>query len=102
MKKILLIATCILSLYAVENQEINTRYFGGLSENKVILPKSAIYSAPLIVTEEVFVAKSANDIDKVIEEQKLNDIKDATSAKEFLEDRSGHLYGGLSQSKLKF
>ena len=100
MKKLVLLITCIVSLYATSSNEQTPRYFGGLSQNKVSLPKSSIYTAPLIVTEEVFSAQSADDIDKVVQQQQQNDIASGKSAKEFLEDRSGHLYGGLSENNI--
>ena len=100
MKKLVLLTTCIVSLYASSTNEQTPRYFGGLSQNEVVLPKSSTYSAPLVVTEEVFIAKNADDIDKVVQKQKLNDIASGKSAKEFLEDRTGHLYGGLSENNI--
>ena len=102
MKKLVLLATSIVSLYAISSNEETSRYFGGLSQNEVLLPKSSTYTAPLIVTEEVFAAKNADDIDKVVQKQKQKDIASGKYVKEFLEDRSGHLYGGLSENKLNF
>ena len=100
MIKIILLTTCMLNLYAISTSEKAPRYFGGLSQNEVLLPKSSTYSAPLIVTEEVFVAKNTDDIDKVVQKQKVSDIASGKYVKEFLEDRSGHLYGGLSENKI--
>lgn len=78
------------------------RYFGGLSNGDLSLAKSAVYSAPLVVTEEVFVAKSSNEIDIIVEKQKDDDILKKKDAVEFISEKSGHLYGGLSEGKLNF
>ena len=55
----------------------------------------------MIVTEEVFSAKTSDDMDAVVEKQQKKDISEGKSAKEFLVNTQGHLYGGLSESKLK-
>lgn len=100
MKKLIILAIYIVNIYASSLIEENKRYFGGYSQNKVILIKSTIHTAPLVVTEEVFNAKSPDDIDRAVEKQQLADIAKGITAKEFLEDRAGHLYGGFSENKI--
>ena len=100
MKKIILFSILAISLYADATKEDNIRYFGGYSQNEVKLIKSNTYTAPLIVTEAVFNAKSSEDIDKVVQIQQEADIASGKTAKEFLQDRSGHLFGGLSENKI--
>lgn len=99
MKKLILISLTIGSLLLADT---DTRYFGGVSNGELHVAKSLKYTAPLVVTEEVFTAKSSDDIDKVVEEKKLFDIKNGNGAKEFIEDKTGHFYGGLSEGKLSF
>ena len=82
--------------------EDTKRYFGGISEVKAELPKSLTYSAPVIVTAEVFRAKDDVEFDKAIEGQKQEQIDSGKVAKEFLENDNGHLFGGISEGKLSF
>lgn len=91
------VATCSLVL-----ADVDSRYFGGESNGNLHVAKSVKYLAPLIITEEVFIAKSSDDIDNLIEDKKLIDIKNGNGAKEFIQDTSGHLYGGLSEGELSF
>ena len=92
------VATCSLVLADIDS----TRYFGGESNGELIVAKSLKYTAPLVVTEEVFIAKSSDDIDKVVEEKKTFDIKNGNGAKEFIVEKTGHLYGGYSEGTLNF
>lgn len=101
MKKFLALSICVLSLYADIHEDNNIRYYGGYSQNEVLLVKSKTYTAPIVVTEKIFNAKSSADIDKVIQTQQNKDISMGISAKEFLKERTGHLYGGYSESALK-
>jgi len=101
LKNLIILALFILNIHANSQKDLNIRYFGGYSENELILPKSETYNAPVIVTEEVFSAKTSDDIDAVVEKQQKKDIADGKTAKEFLQNTKGHLYGGLSESKLK-
>ena len=101
MKKLTLVCLHIVTCSLV-SADADTRYFGGVSNGELNIAKSVKYTAPLVVTEEVFIAKSSDDIDKVVEENKLFDIKNGNGAKEFIEDKTGHLYGGLSESELSF
>ncbi|MCW8896164.1 hypothetical protein [Sulfurimonas sp.] len=100
MKKIILFSILAISLNADLTTDDTTRFFGGYSQNEVKLIKSDTYTAPLVVTEEVFNAKSSDDIDRVVQEQQKADIASGKTAKEFLQDSSGHLFGGLSENKI--
>ena len=100
MKTLITIFVFVLSLHANSTDDNSVRYFGGHSQGELILPKSTTHTAPLVTTEEVFSAKSASDIDKVVESNQLKDIASGKTAKEFLEDKTGHLYGGLSENKI--
>ena len=88
----------ILSANSFE-EEKEQRYYGGYSENKLSIVKSKHYTAPIVVTEEVFNAKKPEDIDKIVEKQREIEIKKGLSAKEFLEENSGHLYGGIMENR---
>jgi len=88
LKKIILFSILTISLYADLTHEDTTRFFGGYSENEVKLIQSNTYTAPLIVTEDVFNAKSSDDIDKVVQIQQEADIASGKTAKEFLQDRT--------------
>ena len=100
LKNIILFSILSICLYAETTKEDTTRFFGGYSQNEVKLIKSNTYTAPLVVTEGVFNAKSSEDIDKVVQKQQKADIASGITAKEFLEDKTGHLYGGLSENKI--
>ena len=76
------------------------RYFGGLSQNRLNLPKSSVYTAPIVVTQEVFEAKDVNEIEDQIKKNKLIDKIEGKSPESFLEDTDGHLFGGLSQNPI--
>lgn len=83
--------------YLVPSECLLERYFGGLSQNKVELPNSELYNSSYTVNEKIFDAKDAQDIAQEIKKQKISNTIEAKEAKEFLEESSGHLYGGLSQ-----
>ena len=101
MKTLILISLHLLTCSLIV-ADTDTRYFGGVSNGDLHIAKSMKYTAPLIVTEEVFTAESSDDIDKVVEDNKLFDIENGNGAKEFIEDKTGHLYGGLSEGELSF
>lgn len=73
------------------------RYFGGLSQNKLNILKSTKFTGPITVTQKVFEAKSVQDIEEQIQKQKITDEVEGKVAKAFLEEKDGHLFGGLSQ-----
>jgi len=100
LKKMILFSALAISLSADSIKEDRTRFYGGYSQNEVELIKSKTYTAPLVVTEDVFNAKSSEDIDKVVQRVQKADIASGKTAKEFLEDREGHLYGGVSENTL--
>ena len=103
MKYLVLFSILLLSLLANSSSlhvEDKHRYFGGLSEVKANLPKSAIYSAPVVITAEVFSAKDDKEFNKAIEEQTQEQKITKKIAKEFLENNNGHLFNGLSEGKL--
>lgn len=100
MKNIVLLSLFVIGVYADAAGDDSTRYYGGYSENEVNIIKSKIHTAPLVVTEEVFNAKTAEDIDRVVEKKQADDIAKGISAKEFLQERTGHLYGGYSENKI--
>lgn len=100
LKKLIIFCICVANIYANSAKDDSTRFFGGYSQNEVKLIKSNTYTAPLVVTEGVFNAKSSDDIDKVVQRQQEADIASGKTAKEFLEDRTGHLFGGLSQNRI--
>lgn len=83
--------------YLAPQECIVNRYFGGVSENTLILPKSSTYTAPVTITKEVFEAKSVKEIEVEINKKKIIDKIEGKLAKAFLEDTTGHLYGGISQ-----
>lgn len=104
MKVLILLFIYIIGLYANDalHVEDSKRYFGGMSEAKAELPKSLTYSAPVIVTEEVFSAKDDTQYDEAIQEQKQEQLNSGKVAKEFLQNDKGHLFGGFSQGELSF
>ncbi|MCF6309734.1 MAG: hypothetical protein L3J19_04545 [Sulfurimonas sp.] len=71
-----------------------------MSQNKLNLPKSSLYSAPIIVIQEVFEAKDVEAIEEQIEKNKIIDKIEGKTAQAFLEDKNGHLFGGLSQTPI--
>ncbi|MDY0123285.1 hypothetical protein [Sulfurimonas sp.] len=83
--------------YLVPSECLLERYFGGLSQNSVELPNSELYHSSHAVNEKIFNAKDAQEIEEEIAKQKISDTIEAKEAKEFLNESSGRLYGGLSQ-----
>jgi len=83
--------------YLVPDECLLVRHFGGLSQNKVNLVKSDNYSLNVPVTQEVFTAKNTTVIDIEVEKQKSMDLVTGKATKEFLPDKDGHLFGGLSE-----
>jgi len=96
MRILIILLIFVFNIYANDSK----RYFGGLSEVKANLPKSAIYSAPVVITAEVFSAKDDKEFNKAIEEQTQEQKITKKIAKEFLENNNGHLFNGLSEGKL--
>ena len=100
MRILIILLIFVFNIYANDSK----RYFGGLSEVKANLPKSAIYSAPVVITAEVFSAKDDKEFNKAIEEQTQEQTQEQKItkkiAKEFLENNNGHLFNGLSEGKL--
>ena len=88
--------------YLVPSECLLERYFGGLSQNRVELPNSELYYSANVVNEKIFDAKDEKEIEEEIAKQKINDTIEAKEAKEFLEDSSGRLYGGLSNGAVDF
>ncbi|MDT8339063.1 MAG: hypothetical protein RQ763_07680 [Sulfurimonas sp.] len=86
--------------YLVPSECLFERYFGGLSQNKVELPNSELYNSSYAVNEKIFDAKDAQEIAQEIKKQKISSTIEAKEAKEFLDESSGRLYGGLSQGVL--
>lgn len=86
--------------YLLPSECLLERYFGGLSQNVVELPNSELYHSSHAINEKIFNAKDAKDIENEIAKQKISDTIEAKEAKEFLEESSGRLYGGLSQGVL--
>ena len=82
--------------YLVPSECLLDRYFGGLSQNIVDLPNSELYYSSHAINEKIFDAKDEKEIEEEIAKQKINDTIEAKEAKEFLEESSGRLYGGLS------
>ncbi|TKI68562.1 hypothetical protein FCU45_09055 [Sulfurimonas crateris] len=86
--------------YLVPSECLLERYFGGLSQNSVELPNSELYYSSHAVNEKIFDAKDAQEIEEEIAKQNISDTIEAKEAKEFLQDSSGRLFGGLSQGVL--
>lgn len=86
--------------YIVPSECLLARHFGGLSQNRVNIAGEELQNGYLSVTQEVFEAKDAKTIKKEIEKQKISDNIEAKVAKAFLDDASGHLFGGLSQGSV--
>lgn len=88
------------AMLLVANDDLNIRYFGGLSQNEVKLVESKKYAAPEVVTEEIFVAKTPEAIDKELVKRNITQSKKGNYAKEFAKDTDGHMFGGLSEGSL--
>ena len=82
MKKIIFLSLYALNIYASTSFEEGIRFYGGYSQNEV---------SPLVVNQGVFSAKKLQEFD----------IANGVIAKEFLKERTGHFYGGLSENKLE-
>ncbi|OHE00973.1 MAG: hypothetical protein A3K14_06290 [Sulfurimonas sp. RIFCSPLOWO2_12_FULL_36_74] len=86
--------------YIVPSECLLVRHFGGLSQNRVNIVGQELQSGYLSITQEVFEAKDFQTIKKEIEKQKISDGVEAKVAKAFLDDKDGHLFGGLSQGAI--
>ena len=99
MKELVLTLSLVVSVFA---QEDSIRYFGGESEVKADIVKSAIYTAPVLITEEVFSAKDTKEIDMALEKQNQKRVDSGEVAVEFMNKPKGHLFGGISEGNLNF
>jgi hypothetical protein len=86
--------------YIVPSECLLVRHFGGLSQNRVNIVGQELQNGYLSVTQEVFEAKDVQTIKKEIQKQKISDTVEAKVAKAFLDDKEGHLFGGLSQGNV--
>ena len=86
--------------YIVPSDCLLVRHFGGLSQNRVEVVGKELQNGYLATTQEVFEAKDAAAIKKEILKQKISDNIEAKVAKAFLDDKDGHLFGGLSQGNV--
>jgi hypothetical protein len=102
MKVVLFVTLSLSVLFASGTSEDKHRYFGGLSEGELNLPKSVMLTPSTVVTEEVFAAESKEEVEVAIIKQKEEQVKSANVAKDFVLDKTGHLFGGLSEGKLNF
>ena len=99
MRKLVLVLCLSISIFALEN---SARYFGGVSEVKADIVKSAIYTAPVLITEDVFKAKDTAEIDIALEKQNQSRVDSGEVSKEFMKNTQGHLFGGLSEVSIKY
>lgn len=84
--------------YIVPSQCLLERGYGGLSNNKSLnLPSDGLLSGNIAINENIFKATDTKDIKESIVKQKISDEVEGKIAKAFLDDKSGHLYGGISQ-----
>ena len=104
MKIIILFILIIISINAnnILYKNNNYRYYGGLSEGTLNLPDSVMKTQSTVITKEVFSANNKQEIEKAVLKQKLEQVDNALDAKDFIMDKTGHLFGGLSEGKLKF
>ncbi len=104
MKFLVLVTSISLSLFASSalHVEDTHRYFGGLSEVKADVPKSIMLTPSTVMTEEVFLAKDTQEVEVAVMKQKKEQVKSGKQIKDFAMERTGHLYGGLSEGTLSF
>jgi len=95
----ILLSSILLYAFSSSADNNSTRYFGGLSENKLFLPQATSY-APIVITKEIFTATNTKEMDAAIDKQELFDIEKKIIAKEFTQKNAGHLFGGISEIKL--
>jgi len=103
MKYLVLFSFLFLSLFANSTTlhvEDKHRYFGGLSEAKAKTPKSVMITPSTVMTEEVFSAKNTQEVELAVMKQKREQVDKGEVVKDFAMEKTGHLYGGLSELKL--
>ncbi len=83
--------------YLAPSECLTSRYFGGESENKVVLPRSKTYATPVTITQEVFEADDTQEIEEAILKQVVIQKISGTTPKAFVGDKEGHLFGGESE-----
>jgi len=105
MKYLVVFNIFICSLFASSSAlhvESKHRYFGGLSEVKAKLPKSVMLTPSTIMTEEVFSANDTKEVEIAVTKQKEERVLNKEEVKDFAMERTGHLYGGISERSLKY
>lgn len=86
--------------YLLPSECLLVRHFGGVSQGNLSIAGKELHNGYLSMTQEVFEAKDVATIKKEIEKQKISDTIEAKGAKAFLDERDGHLFGGLSQGEI--
>ena len=103
MKSLVFVTSITISLFASSlHVEDTHRYFGGLSEIKAEVPRSIMLTPSTIMTEEVFSAKDTQEVEVAVMKQKKEQVKNGEEVKDFAMEKTGHLYGGLSEGNLNF
>lgn len=87
--------------YIAPSQCLLERGYGGLSNNKSLnLPSDGLLNGSMAINEKIFKATDTKEIKESIAKQKINDEVEGKVAKAFLDDKEGHLYGGISQGRV--
>jgi len=89
-------------VYLIPSDCLLNRYFGGASEGNVKLSKMPEQTKKILVTQEVFEAKSEIEIIEQIEVKKSISLVEGKVSKAFLDDEDGRGFGGSSEIPLDF
>lgn len=87
-------------VYLVPSECRSERYFGGASEGVLNLVKGPMRTETVPNTQEVFEAKEEKQITNKIELDKTFAMAEGKISKDFLEDKEGRGFGGVSEVPL--
>lgn len=84
-------------VYLISSECTIERYYGGTSQGTLNLVKAPTHTKEILVTQEVFEAKDEKVITQKIELDKSVALIEGKVSKEFLADKEGRAFGGVSE-----
>lgn len=84
-------------VYLISSDCTIERYYGGASQGELKLVKAPVHTKEILVTQAVFEAKDEKVITQKIELDKSLALIEGKVSKEFLADKEGRAFGGVSE-----
>jgi len=88
------------NVYLIPKECQIERYFGGISEGDIQTIEVPVRTEKLVITQEVFEAKSSKVIEEKIRQEKIVSLVEGKVSKAFLDDNEGRSFGGASEVEL--